>query len=230
MKVYIGFDEREAEACLVARKSLLEVTNGDLMPEFLDVRKLQAQGLFTRPVDHRGQDYDLVSNAPQSTRFAVSRFLVPILCQQGYALFVDGDVVFLEDPRKMRRFVRPWDAVAVVKHDHRPFDMYKMVNQKQTVYPRKNWSSVMLFNCDHEAHRRLSLHDVNNRPGRDLHAFYWLHDDEISELEPEWNWLVGEQPVPPPGRGIAHFTRGGPWLPGWVPAEHDDIWLKAAGK
>lgn len=228
MKVYIGFDEREDEACRVARDSLLEVTNGELMPEFLSIGKLQAQGLLTRPIDQRGHDYDLVSNAPQSTRFAVSRFLVPILCQQGPALFVDGDVVFREDPRQtLNETLFTVHAVHVVKHRHQPKDLYKMVNQVQNVYPRKNWSSVMLFNCDHPANRRLSLRDVNERPGRDLHAFYWLHDSEIGELDVRWNWLVGEQPEPV-GGGIAHFTRGGPWLQGWVPAEHDDIWKEAA--
>lgn len=229
MKVYIGFDSREREACRVAHSSLLDVTCGELEPEFLDVEKLQAQGLLTRPVDHRdGQDYDLVSNAPQSTRFAVSRFLVPILCQQGPALFVDGDVVFREDPRRMLPASNY--AVRVVRHSHQPVDPYKMVNQHQTVYPRKNWSSVMLFNCDHAANRRLSLRDVNERPGRDLHQFYWLHDSEIGVLDPRWNWLVGEQPEPSLGQGIAHFTRGGPWLPGWKRAEYDDIWMKAATK
>ena len=232
MKIYIGHDPREREACRVAHKTLLEVTNGELVAEFLDVEKLQAQGLLTRPVDQRdGQDYDLVSNAPQSTRFAVSRFLVPILCQQGHALFVDGDVVFREDPRNMLNGVGGHNtgaAVHVVKHDHRPRDQYKMVNQQQVQYPFKNWSSVMLFDCDHPANRRLSLRDVNERPGRNLHAFYWLQDSEIGSLDARWNWLAGEQPEPSPGQGIVHFTRGGPWLPGWKRAEHDDIWLAAA--
>lgn len=231
MKVYIGYDEREHRAVEVAVKSLRRVAP-DLEPELLCASKLAAQGLLTRVSDHRGgQDYCLVSNAPKSTRFAISRFLTPILCQQGFALFTDCDVVFREDPRKMLAEVRAEHAVSVVKHSYVPAPGLKMVNQTNPVYGRKNWSSVMLFNCDHAANCRLSLRDVNERRGLDLHQFYWLSDYEIGALDPRWNWLVGEQGPQHYGAdtlGIAHFTRGGPWLPGWQGAEHDDLWLEAA--
>lgn len=223
MRIYIGHDPAEQEAYEVACKSLARVSK--IRPEPLSSERLAATGLLNRPVDLRGQRYDLVSNAPASTDFAVSRFLTPLLCQQGWALFVDCDVVFLGDPAELTRIADPGKAVHVVKHSHRGTG-WKMVNQVQTDYPRKNWSSVMLFNCDHPANRRLSLRDVNERPGRDLHALYWLHDDEIGELPVEWNWLVNVQ-ARPEGPGIAHFTLGGPWLEGWQPAEHDDIWLGA---
>jgi len=194
--------------------------------------KLMAQGLLTRVTDKRGgQAYDLVSNAPKSTEFAVSRFLVPLLCQERWALFTDCDVVFLEDPRRMLDEIEPGAAVYVVQHlEYRPSSEYKMVNQKQTTYRRKNWSSVMLFDCLHPANWRLSLRDINERPGRDLHGFYWLNDNEIGRLDARWNWLVGEQEcaLENAGRGIAHFTLGGPWLPGWRGAPHDDVWLDAA--
>jgi hypothetical protein len=229
VRVLIGYDIRESDAARVASKTLREVTKGEVEPEFLRAPKLADHGLLTRNSDHRGgQDYDLVSNAPSSTHFAISRFLTPILCQDGYALFVDCDVIFLRDPREIMHNVDPRVAVSVVKYNHAPTRQYKMVNQKQTAYPRKNWSSVMLFNANHPANRRLTLHDINHRPGRDLHAFYWLHDDEIGTLAPGWNWLVGEQPMPD-DVGIAHFTNGGPWLQGWAGAEHDDLWLRAAG-
>ena len=229
MKVYIGYDEREADAARVAAKTLLEVTDGALKPEFLCSSKLADQGLLTRISDHRnGQDYDLVSNAPKSTRFAVSRFLVPLLCQEEHALFVDCDVVFLRDPRDLLWQVNPAHAVSVVQHVYTPKSATKMDGQANQPYPRKNWSSVMLFNCEHPANRRLSLRDVNERPGRDLHRFYWLADSEIGALTPEWNWLVGEQPKPQ-RPAIAHFTLGGPWIGGWAGAEHDDLWHAAAG-
>ena len=89
----------------------------------------------------------------------------------------------------------------------------------------------MLFNCDHPANRRLSLRDINDRPGRDLHAFYHLHDDEIGDLDPRWNWLVGvtgPQHYGADTLGIAHFTLGGPFTPGWAGGPHDDLWLEAA--
>jgi hypothetical protein len=230
MKVYIGFDEREAEAAEVARKSLLRVTNNQLVPEFLCMPKLVDQGLLSRRViDQRGgQDYDLMSNAPQSTRFAISRFLTPILCQQGYALFVDADVVFLRDPRVLEIETMARHAVSVVKHGEIAMGDYKMVNQRQQAYPRKLWSSVMLFNCDHGANRRLSLRDINERPGRDLHAFYWLADHEIGSLAPHWNWLVDvqERPAKP---GIAHMTLGGVWIDGWKGGSFDEEWKNIRG-
>lgn len=225
MKVYIGYDHREAAAVKVACATLTRQSG--LLAELLDAERLQAAGLLTRPTDMRGSDYDLLSGAPASTRFAISRFLVPLLCQGGWALFTDCDVVFLRDPREMLASADPLKAVHVVKHRHDPVETDKMCGLVQTAYPRKNWSSVMLFNCSHPANRRLSLWDVNNRPGRDLHAFYWLSDDEIGDLDPAWNWLVGVQPKPAAPK-IAHFTLGGPWFPQWAGAEHDDIWLEAA--
>lgn len=228
MRVIIGYDANESEAARVAAKTLSEVTHGEIQPEFLYAPKLRAQGLLTRPEDTRGQRYDLVSNAPCATEFSNSRFLTPMLVDSGMALFVDCDVVFMDDPRNMIAEAGRAAAVSVVKHGYEPAHETKMCGQTQTVYGRKNWSSVMLFNCDHPANRRLSLWDVNNRPGRDLHQFYWLANDEIGELDPRWNWLVGEQPAPSAVGGIAHFTLGGPFTPGWPGAEHDDIWLKAA--
>ncbi|MEO6709301.1 MAG: hypothetical protein ABIP42_06965, partial [Planctomycetota bacterium] len=103
----------------------------------------------------------------------------------------------------------------------------KMDGQAQTSYPRKLWSSVCLWNTDHRANRRLSLHDINTRPGRDLHAFYHLHDDEIGALDPAWNVLVGEEDVPDDAR-ILHWTLGGPFTPGWAGQRHDALWRSFA--
>lgn len=226
MKVYIGYDHGEHAAAMVAMDSVRGETREDA--ELLSAPKLAAQGLLTRITDKRGgQPYDLHSNAPKSTEFAVSRFLVPLICQHRWALFADCDVVFFADPRDILSKLEKGKAVYVVKHDYIPHDEWKMVNQRQTVYPRKNWSSVMLFDCHHPANWRLTLHDINHRPGRDLHAFYWLNDAEIGDLPVGWNWLVGEQTKPDP-LFLAHFTLGGPWIPGWKSAVHDDLWLRAA--
>lgn len=228
MKVYIGFDVREPLAAEVCARSLRKATRDQIEPEFLCAPKLHDQGLLTRPVDHRGgRDYDLTSNEFTSTRFNISRFLTPILCQQGYALFVDSDTIFLRDPREMLSEIHARHAVSVVKHAYEPAESEKMVGQLQTKYPRKNWSSVMLFNCDHVANRRLSLRDVNERPKHALHSFYWLADTEIGSLYPQWNWLTGcaERPL---DLGIAHFTLGGPFNEGWQGGEHDEMWLEAA--
>ena len=231
MRVFIGYDPREHAAAMVANKTLLEVSRGQLQAEFLEVNALRQRGLLWRVRDERGgQDYDLVSNHGYSTRFNISRFLVPILCQTGPALFVDCDVVFMRDPREMLEddLGACFWPVSVVKHAHQPTRDVKMMGQVQQPYRRKNWSSVMLFNCDHAANRRLSLWDVNNRHRDELHSFYWLGDSEVGGLNPAWNWLVNEQPKPH-NLGIAHFTNGGPFNDDWPGAPNDDRWLKAAG-
>lgn len=225
-RVYIGYDNREAAAYSVAEKTLLKHSPSAVVTP-LKSDRLAASGLLRRPQDRRGLIYDFPSNANCSTDFAISRFLVPHLAQTGWALFVDCDVVFLADVSELFEQADDSKAVMVVKHNNGHVAGTKMDGQEQLLYPRKNWSSVVLWNCDHPANKRLSLQDVNERPGRDLHAFYWLADSEIGSLTPDWNWLVGvqEEPLFPK---LAHFTLGGPFIPGWKGGPHDDLWLRAA--
>lgn len=226
VKVYIGWDSREPAAYEVAARTLHH-HNLMLNAEPLAIDKLASHGLLRRPTDLRSGIYDLPSNAPCSTEFALSRFLVPLLCQSGWALFTDSDVVFLGDASELLDHADPSKAVMVVKHPPLTDTAPKMDGQAQQAYARKNWSSVMLWNCDHPANRRLTLQDVNERPGRDLHAFYWLHDSEIGELPSVWNWLVNVQPKPD-NPMIAHFTLGGPFTPGWQGADNDELWWRAS--
>lgn len=225
MKIYLGWDSREPEAYRVAESSLRRRATipADVTP--LKLEHLASCGLLRRPTDTRGHRYDLPSNAPASTEFAISRFLVPIIAQSGWALFADCDVVFLGDIAELLQLADPRYAVMCVKHDWLPHTNLKMDGQTQIPYPRKNWSSVMLWNCDHPANRRLSLVDVQERRGFDLHQFYWLNDIEIGSLPAEWNWLVNVEPQPADPK-IAHFTLGGPFTPGWPGATHDDIWYR----
>jgi len=224
MRVYIGFDSREQAAYDVARFTA-ESFGCQVTPVYED--QLRAQGLLTRPLDRRGGMYDLNSNAPQATDFAVSRFAVPMLAHTGWALFTDCDVVFLRDPHELLKLARPEFAVMVVKHPPLNDTTQKMDGQQQTRYSRKNWSSVTLWNCDHPANKRLNLMALNQWPGRDLHAFGWLADSEIGELSQDWNWIVGVR-LAPANPAIAHFTLGGPWIPGWESREHDSIWTDAS--
>lgn len=225
MKIFMGFDEREKIAFDVACRSLKKFW--DVEPTPLVSERLAASGLLRRTQDRRGQIWDLPSNAPCSTDFAISRFLTPMLAQTGWALFVDSDIVFLDDPRKMLFEADARYAVQVVKHDNGHKAGMKMDGQQQVLYPRKNWSSVCLFNCDHPANRRLTLQDVSERPGRDLHNFYWLADSEIGDLHPRHNWLVDIHPRPD-DVAIAHMTLGGPWLPNWQGGSFDEEWKEAA--
>jgi lipopolysaccharide biosynthesis glycosyltransferase len=224
MKVYLGWDSREQDAYAVAEHSLRKNASIPVSVTPLRADRLAESGLLRRVMDRRGQMYDLPSNAPASTEFAISRFLTPILAQEGFALFADADVVFLGDVAELLSIADPSKAVSVVKHDMGQVGGKKMDGQAQVAYRRKNWSSVMLFNASHPANKRISLQDVNERPGRDLHAFYWLHDDEIAELPREWNWLVGCQNKPESPK-VAHYTLGTPNMVANIP--HEEIWWDA---
>jgi hypothetical protein len=229
LSVYLGYDPAEHEAALVCAASLRRVTNGEIEPVFLNQDRLRAAGLYTRAEDWRGQKYDFASQSTMSTQFSNSRFLTPILAQSGWALFVDCDMVFYEDPRLMLN--ETWDNCPLycVQHQHIGDEPSKMMGMAQTQYSRKNQSSVMLFDCDHPDNRRLSLWDVNHRPGRDLHQFYWLDDDKIGTLHRRWNQLVGVQPEIKP-EGIVHWTLGGPWFDEWPGGPCDDLWLAERAK
>jgi lipopolysaccharide biosynthesis glycosyltransferase len=224
VRVFLGYDQREQAAYDVARHTA-ESFGCQVTPVYED--QLRAQGLLTRPLDRRGGMYDLHSNAPQATDFAISRFFVPILAHTGWALFADCDVVFLRDPNTLYSLIGTGDkAVYVVKHPPLDGGGTKMDGQAQTAYQRKCWSSVMFFNCDHPANKRLNLTTLNQWPGRDLHALGWLADSEIGELSQDWNWLVNVR-LAPAHPAIAHFTKGGPWFADWERQPHDEIWLEA---
>lgn len=226
MRVYIGFDHREKHAYDVAHKSAAAFGCA-VEPLYED--RLRSAGILTRPKDTRGQHWDLVSGAPQSTDFAVARFAVPIIAHSGLALFADCDTLFMGNPKSLLAHVDGSKAVYCVKHQPMELGGLKMDGQAQTNYRRKLWSSVMLFDCDHPANRRLNLAMLNAWPGRDLHAFAWLHDDEIGELPPGANWLVGLQPKPSEVI-IAHYTLGVPGMPNRDETEYDHLWLGAAAE
>lgn len=224
MRVYIGHDSREQEAYDVAAKTACSFGCA-VLPIYED--RLRVAGLLTRPTDRRGGMWDLNSNAPQSTEFAISRFFIPLIAHSGWCLAVDCDVVFLEDPHELLEFADEGKAVMVVKHLPLAGTGIKMDGQIQTTYQRKNWSSVVLWNVDHAANKRLNLMTLNQWPGRDLHGFRWLADSEIGELPGAANWLVGVQPKP--SRPIiAHYTLGVPAMAGHEHDEYAEIWTEAS--
>lgn len=228
LRVYIGFDRRESEAYEVAKDSLLRHASKPVLVTPLRLNRLEESGMLNRPWEIKNdQMWDVISDAPMSTEFAISRFTVPILAQEGPAVFMDPDVVVHDDIYNMVRYAENKEgAVFVCKHQYTPREHVKMDGVKQTQYHRKNWSSVMLFNCSHPSNRGLTLELVNSVPGRDLHRFCWLKDWEIGSLPLEWNWLVGVEPRPEHPK-ISHFTLGGPWLKGWKVREYDNVWLEA---
>ena len=225
LKVFVGFDPREALAYRVCVTSLLAYSSLRLEVAPLLQAHLRAIGLYRRRELTRGtQVWDTISDAPVSTEFALTRFLVPHLaCRAGWALYCDCDFLWRADVAELLALAEPDKAVMVVQHDHCPTETVKMEALAQLGYRRKNWSSLMLINAAHAAHRTLSLEAINGWPGRDLHGFRWLRDEEIGALPEDWNWLEGwSDPAIKPK--AVHYTRGTPDLPGYEAAAHADEW------
>ncbi|WP_269581963.1 hypothetical protein [Roseibium sp. Sym1] len=158
-----------------------------------------------------------------ATEFAISRFLVPFLADTDWALFMDCDMLVRANLRELFDQADSDKAVMVVKHDHQPTSATKMDGQIQTSYQKKNWSSVILFNCKHPSNNVLTPEFVNTQRGLHLHQFCWLKDEEIGELGQEWNWLAGHSGdnIDPK---ICHHTDGVPFMPGYEDAPYADEW------
>ncbi len=226
LRVCIGYDKREHNGYIVTRNSLQRHSSIPLFINCLDIRALQNAGLYTRPQYIKsGQMYDQQDGRPFSTEFAFSRFLVPALSlYNGWSLFVDCDFIFTADIAELLTMLDPSKAVMVVKHDHVPTEITKMDGVSQGAYPRKNWSSFILWNNAHPANNVLDLATVNRQPGRWLHGFEWLADDEIGSLPLTWNWLSGvNEGLEETPKGI-HFTLGLPFMPGHENSPYADLW------
>jgi hypothetical protein len=238
--VFIGYDPREEEAFQVCIASIIRNSGVHAPPQIvaLDQKMLRAQGLYWRPQDVRpvyelvdglpgekqiGIQYrDLIDGRPMSTQFTYTRFLVPFLCQyRGRAIFVDCDFKFRENIRHALEADLNGAAVGVVKHDHKPKETVKMDGIDQSPYPRKNWSSFIVWDCGHPENQRLDLQAVNSWEGRKLHRFGWLNDSDIEGLDPRWNWLEKyDQPIENPA--AVHWTIGGPWFEEYKDAAYAD--------
>lgn len=236
--VWIGFDKREAAAYGVAAHSARQRMSLPIPIQGIVLDEMRQGGLYTRPTEVKitgrrpGLHYrlfDTISGAPMSTEFAITRFLTPLLAKSGWALFMDSDVLVRGDLARLFEFAERDSSKALlcVQHEHAvPAEHEKMDGQLQQAYARKNWSSVMLFNCGHPSNRKLTLEMVNSAPGRDLHRFCWLKDEEIGALPPEWNWLVGVSPEIEEPK-IVHFTEGFPLMPGYETQPYADEWRAA---
>lgn len=220
--VWIGFDPREAAAFAVCRNSITRWLTQPVPVRGIVLSELQRAGLYYRPIERRGdQLWDPISEAPMSTEFAISRFFTPVLAKSGWAVFMDCDILCRGSLARLFELADPKYAVMCVKHEHVPNYSVKMDGQAQTRYARKNWSSVMLFNCDHESNKALTVKMLNMVPGRDLHRFCWLNDEEIGELPPVWNYLVGHTKTDGDPQ-LVHFTDGIPSMRGYENCEYSD--------
>lgn len=213
-KAYVGYDPREDIAYQVCEHSL-NTHSPTLLVQPLRQADLRASGVYRREPDPLA-----------STEFTYTRFLVPYLQEyRGWALFCDCDFVWLADARTLFDQADDRYAVMVVKHDYVPTNAVKMDNCRQTQYPRKNWSSMILWNCAHKSNRQLTPDMVNTQSAQFLHRFQWLQDDEIGSVDRTWNWLVGWYQEPDDGEPRAlHYTEGGPWFPQYRRCEYHKVW------
>lgn len=228
-RVFVGFDARERLAWDVCAASLIMSASTPVGIEPIGRTNLSAHGLYTRTQsDRNGIAWDDISNAPCSTDFSIARFFVPVIAgRTGWALYCDGDFMWRQDVAELFALADHRYAVMVVPHKHAPAETTKMDGQIQTVYPRKNWSSLILWNLAHAGTQRLNHYTLNTRPGRDLHAFCWLRDEEIGYLPERWNWLCGSSD-PSIEAAAVHFTRGTPDMPGWEYTQYAGEWCRYA--
>jgi lipopolysaccharide biosynthesis glycosyltransferase len=217
MNVFVGYDSREDIAYRVCKYSILK--HNSLVNVIPIIQKeLRSEGLYYREID-----------ALSSTEFSLTRFLVPHLSNyMGWSLFCDCDFVWLEDIQNLFDLCDNKFAVMVVKHNYKPKSLLKMDGKVQTIYPRKNWSSMILWNCEHPSNKKLTIQTINTCDPSYLHQFKWLKDDEIGEVPIEWNWLVGWNTGSIP-KSI-HYTEGGPWFDNCKDCEYNYIWNQYYGE
>ncbi len=213
IKVFIGYDSREAAAYSVLAHSIH--ARASVPVAVVPVMLSELKGVLTRE-----------RHPLQSTEFSFSRFLTPFLSDyQGWSIFMDCDMLVLDDIEKLYALRDERYAVMVVKHDHVPKETRKFLDQPQTAYQKKNWSSVMLFN--NAQCRALTPDYVNTASGLELHQFKWLANDElIGEIPARWNHLVGYN-APNRDVSLVHYTLGGPYFQEYRDCEYADEWRAA---
>ena len=211
VKIYIGFDQRESIAYHAFVQSLIDHAS---IP--LDITPLAVKTLKGYEEKHKDKSND----------FVYSRFLTPFLNDfKGWAIFVDGDMICQTDIKELLDLRDNSKALQVVKHDYKTKANQKYLGNINQDYPRKNWSSVILWNCAHPKHKLLTPDFIANESGKYLHRFSWLEDNEIGELPKEWNWLATEYPNNEQAN-IIHYTLGTPCFKDYRNTEMADIWLK----
>ena len=217
LTVYIGWDSREPIAADVCKHSILEHATIPVDIVMLKQDELRKRGLYWRDVDKLA-----------STEFTFTRFLVPELNNfEGTAIFMDSDMVLTTDIAELIAEIDPKKAVSCVQHDYTPPEGVKMDGQQQLAYPRKNWSSMVVWNCAHPANKKVTKELVNDPEitGAYLHRFSWLKDHYIGLLGPQWNWLVDWYVEGRDGSPLLlHYTEGGPWFDNHQNCGYADVW------
>ena len=209
IKIFMGYDPREAIVYHVCANSIIRYSSEPVA--------------FTPLALNNLKGYE-EKHSDGSNTFIYSRFLVPYLMDyQGWALFIDGDMLLRDDIAKLWAQRDASKAVIVVKHDYKTKVQKKYLGARNEDYPRKNWSSVVLWNCGHPANKILTPEFVSIATGAQLHRFTWLGDDLIGALSKIWNWLPDEF-----GRNdsakLLHWTLGAPCFHDFVHVDMADEW------
>ena len=178
-RVFIGVDRRQPIGYNVLQHSI----------HIAAKRPIQVVPLYfdQLPIERRGL-----------TDFTYSRFLVPWLCDfQGKALFMDADMVVLDDLNKLF----DWHEENCNGDNTPPVSV--VMDQ-----PEFEWPSLMLFDnwqCQH-----LTPEHVNDPTTSPQALSKWTH--EIGVLPREWNVMVrASEPDEHIGNAkVLHFTEGLP--------------------
>ena len=212
INIFIGYDSKERVAYNVLSHSIIQNSTKPVAITPIALNNLK-------------DDFVRERNALSSTEFSFSRFIIPHLMNyQGWALFMDCDMLMFEDIAELWRMRDDSKAIQVCKHDYTPKEKTKFLGQTQTVYPKKNWSSFMLMNC--KKCSSLTPDYVNRASGLELHQFKWLESEElIGDLPLEWNWLVGEYEYKEDVKNV-HYTKGGPWFEEYARCDYSQDWFK----
>lgn len=209
INLIVGFDQREAVAYHVFCQSVIDRCTMPVMFMPLSLNALK--------------DYN-ESHQDGSNAFIYSRFLSPYLMgYEGWAIFADGDMICKSDISDLWGKRDSTKAVQVVKHDYQTKSVKKYLGNKNENYPRKNWSSLVLWNCSHPKNRILTPEFIESQQGSYLHRFSWLADDDIGELDVGWNWLAIEYDENPNAK-LIHYTLGTPCWNEYASTSMSDEW------
>ena len=209
INIFIGYDHREAIAYHVCANSI--------------IRHASKPVAFTALALRNMKDYT-ETHTDGSNQFIYSRFLVPHLMEyKGWAIFMDGDMLVRDDIEKLWALRDETKAVQVVKHNYKTKLNEKYLGAKNEDYPRKNWSSVILWNCGHPANAAVTPEFIQNATGAQVHRFTWLTDDLIGELPIEWNWLPDEFGANLDAK-LIHHTLGTPCFHDFATAPMAEEW------
>ena len=209
IRIITGFDQREAVAFHAFYQSIISNSSSPVQITPLAINTLR---------EYRETHSD------GSNAFTYSRFLTPYLCNfEGWAIFADGDMVCQADITELWNLRDESKAVQVVQHDYETKQTIKYFDQPNANYPRKNWSSVILWNCAHPAHRLLTPAFVGGATGAFLHRFSWLQDEQIGSLPKEWNWLAIEYQDNLQAK-LVHYTLGTPCFKKYAETAMSEHW------